>query len=111
VDHWNYCLARLESELPPQQFNTWIRPLQLPENQSSGLLQLFAPNAFVLDWVKKHYLKDIETYLQEYDSEAAPSVRLEIGSTRKQVEESPVKISSGSEKKPACLSQLCQIDI
>ncbi len=83
MEHWNYCLARLESELPPQQFNTWIRPLQIPDAQPSGTLQLFAPNAFVLDWVKTHYLQDIESYLREYDSEAAPQVRLEIGSSRK----------------------------
>jgi len=83
VEHWNYCLARLESELPPQQFNTWIRPLQIPDAQPSGTLQLFAPNAFVLDWVKTHYLQNIESYLREYDSEATPKVRLEIGSSRK----------------------------
>jgi len=82
VEHWNYCLTRLESELPPQQFNTWIRPLQIADTQATGTLQLFAPNAFVLDWVKKHYLRNIESYLQEYDSESAPKVRLEIGSSR-----------------------------
>jgi chromosomal replication initiator protein len=83
VEHWNYCLARLESELPPQQFNTWIRPLQIPESQPSGILHLYAPNAFVLDWVKKHYLGNIESYLQEYNSESVPKVRLEIGSSKK----------------------------
>ncbi|WP_457669971.1 chromosomal replication initiator protein DnaA [Thiolapillus sp.] len=82
MEHWNYCLTRLESELPPQQFNTWIRPLQIADTQATGTLQLFAPNAFVLDWVKKHYLRNIESYLQEYDSESAPKVRLEIGSSR-----------------------------
>ncbi|WP_456417825.1 chromosomal replication initiator protein DnaA [Thiolapillus sp.] len=82
MEHWNYCLTRLESELPPQQFNTWIRPLQIADTQATGTLQLFAPNAFVLDWVKKHYLRNIESYLQEYDSDSAPKVRLEIGSSR-----------------------------
>ncbi|WP_456413679.1 chromosomal replication initiator protein DnaA [Thiolapillus sp.] len=82
MEHWNYCLTRLESELPPQQFNTWIRPLQIADTQATGTLQLFAPNAFVLDWVKKHYLRNIESYLQEYDSESTPKVRLEIGSSR-----------------------------
>ncbi len=84
MEHWKYCLARLESELPPQQFNTWIRPLQNPDTQPSGTLLLFAPNAFVLDWVKKHYLQHIESYLQEYDSDNLPQVQLEIGSSRKE---------------------------
>ncbi len=26
---WNRCLTRLEDELPSQQFNMWIRPLQV----------------------------------------------------------------------------------
>jgi chromosomal replication initiator protein len=84
VEHWKYCLARLESELPPQQFNTWIRPLQIPDTHPAGTLLLFAPNAFVLDWVKKHYLQHIESYLQEYDNDTLPQVRLEIGSSRKE---------------------------
>ncbi|WP_456371787.1 chromosomal replication initiator protein DnaA [Thiolapillus sp.] len=83
MDHWKYCLARLESEIPPQQFNTWIRPLQCPDNQEDGCLQLFAPNAFVLDWVKKHYLDNIESYLREYDGDNPPRLRMEIGSLKK----------------------------
>jgi len=100
VDHWNYCLARLESELPPQQFNTWIRPLQCPDGQEQGYLQLFAPNAFVLDWVKKHYLDNIEAYLLEYDTEHTPRLRLEIGSLKraKEASTSPVVSSSPSVK-------------
>ncbi len=100
MDHWNYCLARLESELPPQQFNTWIRPLQCPDGQEQGYLQLFAPNAFVLDWVKKHYLDNIEAYLLEYDTEHTPRLRLEIGSLKraKEASTSPVVSSSPSVK-------------
>ena len=100
MDHWNYCLARLESELPPQQFNTWIRPLQCPDDQEHGYLQLFAPNAFVLDWVKKHYLDNIEAYLLEYDTEHTPRLRLEIGSLKraKEASTSPVVSSSPSVK-------------
>ncbi len=80
MEHWNYCLARLESELPAQQFNTWIRPLQCPEEQPAGKLRLYAPNAFVLDWVRKHYLSRIQEFLEEYDPQGALRVNLEIGS-------------------------------
>jgi len=82
MEHWKYCLSRLESELSPQQFNTWIRPLQSPEEQPPGKLQLYAPNAFVLDWVRKHYLSTIESCLLEYDRENPPDVVLEIGSLK-----------------------------
>ena len=40
------CGAR--GELPEQQFNTWVRPLQAVEGRASALL---APNRFVVDWV------------------------------------------------------------
>jgi len=45
VDYWQHCLRRLESELPPQQFNTWIRPLQCKDGENAVALQLYAPNA------------------------------------------------------------------
>ena len=31
---WNRCLRVLESELPMQQFNTWVRPLQAIERDA-----------------------------------------------------------------------------
>ena len=97
MEHWKYCLARLESELSAQQFNTWIRPLQCPEEQPPGKLQLFAPNAFVLDWVRKHYLSTIESCLLEYDNENPPRVVLEIGSLKKHKSRDP--LSSGTSGK------------
>jgi len=48
---WKRCLERLEEELSSQQFNTWIRPLQA--QQDVRCLRLFAPNRFVMDWVKE----------------------------------------------------------
>ncbi|HIE55663.1 MAG TPA: AAA family ATPase, partial [Chromatiaceae bacterium] len=87
MEHWKYCLTRLESELSHQQFNTWIRPLQSPkEAQSDGKLYLYAPNAFVLDWVRKHYLSLIENCLKEYDSDNPLPVVLEIGSLKRDPE-------------------------
>ena len=46
---WNRCLRVLESELPMQQFNTWVRPLQAIERD--GELRLLAPNRYVIEWV------------------------------------------------------------
>ena len=77
---WNQCITKLEGELPPQQFNTWIRPLQAVEGESE--LKLLAPNRFVLDWVKQHFMGKIEEVLVSQNGQPAPSVVLEIG-TRK----------------------------
>ena len=58
---WNTCLSQFEQELPPQQFNTWIRPLQLEgEDDIANGLRLIAPNGFILKWVKERYLARIE---------------------------------------------------
>lgn len=53
TDSWQWCLGRLEDELPPQQFNTWIKPLQA--NASEGGVTLAAPNRFIRDFVEERY--------------------------------------------------------
>ncbi|MEJ1383889.1 MAG: chromosomal replication initiator protein DnaA, partial [Candidatus Sedimenticola sp. (ex Thyasira tokunagai)] len=86
MNFWSECVGRLEGDLSPQQFNTWIRPLQIIEEQQC--IRLLAPNQFVLNWVRDHYLTDINTFLKESAGTGAPSVSLEIGS-KKQPERKP----------------------
>lgn len=58
---WQSCLNQFEKELPTQQFNTWIRPLNLDQDGTpTGELKLIAPNRFVLQWVKERFLSRIE---------------------------------------------------
>jgi chromosomal replication initiator protein len=95
-------MTRLEGELPPQQFNTWIRPLQPVEG--GGELRLLAPNKFVLDWVKQHFFARIEEVLAA-QNQPAPTVRLEIGSrpieTTSAKPESPVTPTAPRAAKPS----------
>jgi chromosomal replication initiator protein len=79
---WGECLNRLESELPEQQFNTWIRPLHAIEEPNQ--IRLLAPNRFVLDWVKEHFLIRIQQILFTIDHTKDFSVNLEIGSVSSQ---------------------------
>ena len=66
---WISCLSQFENELPPQQFNTWIRPLRLEgEDDFANGLRLFAPNGFILKWVKERYLGRIEELGSAYFS-------------------------------------------
>lgn len=77
---WQQCLDRLEGELTIQQFNTWIRPLQVEENDD--FLRLLAPNQFVLDWINERLLNRINEVLCEIDGNGtARSVKLEIGAS------------------------------
>ena len=75
VSLWNRCVGALEVELPEQQFNTWVRPLQAVE--ADGALKLLAPNRFVVDWVRSNLLERINALLQ---ADGCPGASLEIGS-------------------------------
>ena len=76
---WTSCLSQFEQELPPQQFNTWIRPLRLEgEDDFSNGLRLLAPNGFILKWVKERYLTRIEELGSAFFS-APVSVSLMLG--------------------------------
>ncbi|NOT14183.1 MAG: chromosomal replication initiator protein DnaA [Methylotenera sp.] len=70
---WPACLTRFENELSAQQFNTWIKPLQIKVD--GNVVRLFAPNRFVLQWVKDRFLKKIEQFAEEL---ALPNCRVEL---------------------------------
>jgi len=60
-EFWSYCLSQLEQELPPQQFNTWIKTLHAEDGDAgeSPALRLIAPNRFVQQWVRERYMRRI----------------------------------------------------
>ena len=60
---WPTCLNRFEKELSTQQFNTWIKPLQFEVGDNA--IHIFAPNKFVLTWVKDRFLTKIEQLAAE----------------------------------------------
>ncbi|HHX8677857.1 TPA: chromosomal replication initiator protein DnaA [Vibrio alginolyticus] len=75
---WLQCLQQLQEELPATEFSMWVRPLQAELNDNT--LTLFAPNRFVLDWVRDKYLNNITRLLQEYCGGDIPNLRFEVGS-------------------------------
>lgn len=86
---WKRCLDRLECELPSQQFNTWIRPLHVVEDETS--LRLLAPNRFVLDWVNERFLGYITEVVTHLKDGKSPHITLEIGGKKPP---SPAKIDA-----------------
>lgn len=77
---WPRCLGHLQEEIPEQQFNTWIRPLQAHEQKD--LLLLLAPNRFVVDWITERFLNRIVDLTRELTQCLTYQVRLEIGSSK-----------------------------
>jgi len=84
VSLWQQCLAALKEEVSPQNFNTWLRPLQV--QQDEGRLTLFAPNRFVLDWVRDHYLDQLRSLLGAIAGADQPKLLLQVGSPARQPE-------------------------
>ncbi|MCD6055701.1 MAG: dnaA [Gammaproteobacteria bacterium] len=85
---WDECLNRLRDECSQQQFNTWIKPLQVKytppnatETGKSGTLTLLAPNSAVLQQVHEKFFPKIKMWFNELEGENAPAVTLSIGSS------------------------------
>ena len=72
---WQECIDCLRAELPSQQFNTWIRPLHV--ELDSTVLHIFAPNRFILDWVKGKFLPRIEEIVAG-SNEDSIQIKLEV---------------------------------
>jgi chromosomal replication initiator protein len=73
---WNLCLGRLEDDLSPQQFNTWIRPLQAIEEGKN--LKLLAPNQFVRDFIVKEMFDEVQKMANSF-STTPLDLKVEVG--------------------------------
>ena len=76
---WQDCLSQLQEEIPTTEFNLWIRPLQA--EMVDNKLYIYAPNRFVLDWVRNKYLTTISQLLNKLFSDDSLKLFLEVGST------------------------------
>jgi chromosomal replication initiator protein len=78
-DLWQRGCERLATELPEQQFNTWIRPLPpaevQPQDDATTRVSLRVPNRFKLDWIRSQYAGRIEAVLSDL---AGHPVRLDL---------------------------------
>ena len=85
---WETCLQYFEETLPPQQFNSWIKPLDCEFNGERIILT--APNTFILKVIQDRFLPDI-TKLASNFSSTAPFFELKVG--KKTVLSTPLPIS------------------
>ena len=74
---WDRCVDYLEDELSTQQFNTWIRPLQL--EVSDNHIHLLAPNRFIRDWVTDKFMSRIIELTQMLsEGQSGPEVAISV---------------------------------
>lgn len=77
VGLWQECVRYLETRLPEQELNTWIRPLQAVEK--NDCLRLLAPNPIVQDRVHRNFFGLIQEAVSELAHEHQPAVTVEVG--------------------------------
>ena len=100
---WQHCLQVLEQELSQQQFNMWIRPLQI--HSSDQLITLYAPNRFVLDWVRDKYMNRINELLVQFsDSNPAPRLNFDVGS-KVNIQPAPISHAAATSNSSPSVSQ------
>ncbi len=61
---WQETLDKLEKEVSPQNFTTWIKPLHFVDINNDQVT-LEVPNRFIKDWLRDNYLKSIENIMSE----------------------------------------------
>ena len=75
---WHQCLNRLRNELSPDQFNTYVAPLQAISEGNS--LRLLAPNPYVVSWLRQNCLQRIRELAHEPgDDSRALDVTIDVG--------------------------------
>jgi len=76
---WKLCVSSLQDELPSQQFNTWIKPLQIDEAANPNELRLLAPNRFISNWVEEKFLVRIKELVANFQQGTPLTVVVAVG--------------------------------
>ncbi len=87
---WTVLAARLEAEMAEQQFNTWVRPLQVVDE--AGGLRLLAPNRFAVEWIGQHLSARIAALLVELVGAEVP-FSIEVGSRAPSTPSAPAAVA------------------
>ncbi|QIQ41078.1 MAG: chromosomal replication initiator protein DnaA [Buchnera aphidicola (Aphis urticata)] len=79
---WKQCLDRLQDELPSAEFSMWIRSLKAKLN--NNILEIYAPNQFILEWVKDKYLITFKQILKDFCGLNTPLLTFKVYQTSKE---------------------------
>ena len=93
TEFWELCLDKFSKRLTNQQINTWIKPLTIKVNKDR--FSIYAPNQFVLEWVKGRFDKEMLLLAEEH----LKIKSIEYLVTKKSNKTSPLKPSDTPIKK------------
>lgn len=92
---WQECLIYLAKEVPEDQVATWIKPLHV--EVESRHLAIFAPNRFVLQWVKDKFSSQILNFAKDFTSGRISQLTFAVGS-KQEVSSKPTETASSLSK-------------
>ena len=104
---WQACVDQLAQELPEQQFNTWIRPLNAKFSEDFSRIQIEVANRFKLDWIRAQYAGRLSALLLQLygqviqiDFSLAPKEapqRFPVARVMHEAEDLPPALGTGSD--------------
>lgn len=105
LSFWDSCLLSFEKSLPPQQFNSWIKPLKI--SSENDRLILTAPNTFTLKVVQDRFFQDINR-LAKSAYAVAPQFEFRVADASSS--STPPPVSPVTEKKKIVVETKPKID-
>lgn len=76
-DPWSTVLVEIRGQLPPQQFETWFRPVRA-EYPANETLELYVPTAFAREGMVKNFVTLIRSTLKSCAGWKDPVVLVEV---------------------------------
>jgi chromosomal replication initiator protein len=91
---WDEAVGRLRSRVSPQNFDMWLRPIELM-SWDGATLRLRAPNSYIRFWFESNFLGSLVKELQELGHQ---NIRVEFDpdSGAPAAPESPIDMPAGS---------------
>ena len=65
---WNEAVGRLRSRVSPQNYDMWLRPIELMSWDGS-ILRLRAPNSYIRFWFESNFLTSLVKELSDLGHE------------------------------------------
>ena len=97
---WHQCLAKLVEEIDSEQFDTYLKPLQVRVEDSA--VALMAPNIYVEEQVRDVYLQRIQELFGKYSGlDEALDISLTVGDLDSSTAGEPLRADGTGRSKPS----------
>src|SRR5690348_2722965 len=89
---WESAVTRLRERVSPQNYDMWLRPIELTSWDGSTL-RLRAPNSYIRFWFESNFLSSLQSELRDLGHD---NVRIEFDTDLEQARPEPIEMPLGS---------------